>query len=320
MPTNASLRHNARRRFLVLLACGSGLALPSTATAQGRDPAAADALFQRAREAMARGDNATACTQFAESQRLDPAPGTLLNVAQCEEKEGKLTASLTHLNEVLEALPKDDFRVPYARAQLVALKPRVPMVTVTLAKATSGARVTRDDVELREGSFGVALPVDPGPHAFVVRAEGRLDAREQVTLREGQQLTVALSVGGIAPVRDAAADTNSGRRTLAIGAFAVGGAGLVTGIVTGLLFAGSASTYRNHCDASGCDDEGLSAASRGKTLNVVSPIAFGVGALGAGLGTYFLLTSKRAPARPGGFVLDPQLSPQVAGLTLTGGF
>ena len=312
----------AIRRSLLLFACVASFAIPRVAAAQGRDPAAADALFQQAREAMARGDSATACARFAESQRLDPAPGPLLNVAQCEEKEGKLAASLAHLTEVLEKLPKDDFRVAYARTQLAALKPRVPTVTVTLQKGTSGARVTRDDVELREGSFGVPLPVDPGAHVFVVRAEGRQDAREHVTLREGQQLTVTLSAGPLAGAPDAPSpvDAGGGRRAVAFGAFAVGGAGLVTGVVTGLLFASAASTYHDHCDGSGCDGEGLDAASRARTFNVVSPVAFGVGALGVGVGTHLLLTSKRAPVRQGGLTVVPQVSPQVAGLTLTGGF
>ncbi len=148
---------------LVMSVLAGSLALPPRlAHAQGRDPSAADALFQSAREAMARGDFRAACPRFAESQRLDPAPGTLLNIAQCEEREGKLTASYAHVNEALEAFPRDDFWIPYyAREQLAALKRRVPTVTVTLATGTSRARVFRDDLELREGSFGVPLPLDP---------------------------------------------------------------------------------------------------------------------------------------------------------------
>ena len=272
---------------------------------------------------MARGELATACARFAESQRLDPAPGTLLNVAQCEEKAGKLASSYAHLNEVLEALPKDDFRVPYVRSALAALKPRIPTVTVTLAQGSEGARVTRDDLELRVGSFGVPLPVDPGPHVFVVRADGLPDARQEVTFREGQQASLVLSAGRptTAPPKPPAGGAGPSR-TMTVAAFAIGGAGLVTGIVTGLLFADAASTYHDHCDATGCDAEGLSAASRGKTLNVVSPIAFGVGALGVGVGTYLLLTSKRPAPRQGGLHVgvNPLVSPQVAGLMMTAGF
>ena len=311
----------------MLLTGVASVAVPRPAAAQGREPSAADALFQKGREAMARGDLATACARFAESERLDPAPGTLLNVAQCEEKDGKLTASLTHLNEVLETLPKSDFRVEYVRRQLAALRPRVPTVTVTLAKGTAArARVIRDGVELRQGSFDAPLPVDPGVHMFIVRVEGRQDAHEQVTLREGQQLTLTLSAGGpsesVVPVpAQSEADAGGGKPTLGIAVLAVGGAGLVTGVVTGLMFASAASTYRSHCDSRGCDgDEGLSAASRAKTLNVVSPVAFGVAALGLGLGTYLVLTTKGVAPRQGRLSVEPQISTNAQGLMLNGAF
>src|SRR5262249_55537702 len=60
-------------------------ATSSTALSQTRDPAAAEALFRQGRQAMEAKDFATACPKFAESQRLDPAVGTLMNWATCEE-------------------------------------------------------------------------------------------------------------------------------------------------------------------------------------------------------------------------------------------
>ncbi|HVH46994.1 MAG TPA: hypothetical protein VM925_31840 [Labilithrix sp.] len=269
---------------------------------------------------MARGDLAAACPRFAESYRLDPTPGTLLNVAMCEAKEGKVATSFAHVTEALEGMPNDDFRIAYAREQLALLEPRVPSITVTLANDSAGAHVIRDDVELRDGSFGVPLPLDPGPHVLVVRADGRADARQEVTLREGERLSLVLHAGS--PVRvTREVDSGGRKRVLAIGAFAVGGVGIVTGIVTGVLFANAASTYSERCDARGCDEEGLSAASRAKTLDVVSPIAFGVGAIGIGAGTYLFLTSKRdTPRRTGTVDVRPQVSPALTGLSLTGAF
>ena len=305
-----------------------------TAAAQSRDASAADALFQSARDAMARGDGATACLRFAESYRLDPAPGTLLNVAQCEEKQGKLATAYADLNQVLEHLPNGDFRIPYVRAQLATLKARVPTFTLDLG-AAHGARVLRNDVELHEASFGVPLPVDPGRHVFLVKAAGHRDSLQEVMIQEGQRFSLALSVGppvsdesGVPATRvvpEASQSASSpppgegrGPRTVAVGAFALGGIGLVTGAVTAWMFASSASTYRSHCDASGCDEEGMSAASRGRTLNVVSPVAFGVGGLGVGLGTYLWLSSRRPASRQ--LAVTPHLGSTLTGLALEGRF
>lgn len=313
----------------------------ATAHADGRDPIAADALFQSAREAMTRSDYATACVRFAESHRLDPAPGTLLNLAQCEEKRGRLATSLAHLTVALEALPKDDFRQAYAREQVALLRRRVPTVTVSVVRDGAAVVVTRNDAEIRDASWGVGLPVDPGPHVFVVRAEGREDVRQEIVVREGEQASVTLHVGepkgkprsivGGPPspsptpvVRPTAASAGSGPsdpprlpRIFAIGSFAVGGAGVITGAVTAVLFASAASTYEAHCDGTGCDPEGLAAADRGKTLGVISPIAFGVGALGAAAGTYFLFFAKRS--RTGSRVV-PAVNANAGGLSLTGTF
>ena len=52
----------------------------------------ADALFDEGLKAMDAGDHAAACAKFGESQRLDPAAGTLLHLGNCYEKVGK-TAS-----------------------------------------------------------------------------------------------------------------------------------------------------------------------------------------------------------------------------------
>src|SRR5262249_26050543 len=77
-----------------------GLAAAS-AFGQPRDKKAADALFKEGRAAFDKGDYPTACAKFEASLVVDPAIGTLLNLAVCEEKIGKLVASRKHLGELV---------------------------------------------------------------------------------------------------------------------------------------------------------------------------------------------------------------------------
>src|SRR5687768_5789067 len=86
------------RRLLAVAALVIGALSPSAAWA--RDPAAAEALYRAGRDAAKKGDWEKACAQFAESQRLDPAPGTLLNLADCEERRGLIASAWTHYTEV----------------------------------------------------------------------------------------------------------------------------------------------------------------------------------------------------------------------------
>src|SRR4051794_38040553 len=83
----------------------------STASAEPRDAAAAEVLFHDAREAMKANQYALACSKFEESQRLDPAPGTLLNLAECEEKRGRLATAWQYLKHALDSLPANDDRI-----------------------------------------------------------------------------------------------------------------------------------------------------------------------------------------------------------------
>jgi hypothetical protein len=113
------------RAALALTALGLAAASPARA-----DPAAdaqrADALFQQGKDAMGRGDLATACTDLGESERLDPAAGTLLNLAEREERSGKRADALAHVREALGMLPPDDFSVPFAKKRVAELEAAAP--------------------------------------------------------------------------------------------------------------------------------------------------------------------------------------------------
>src|ERR1700683_67483 len=85
------------RSFAVALV-SLGWATPSRAQEPSADLAnrtAAEALFSEGKERLRAGRFAEACTKLAESQQLSPGAGTLLNLADCYEKNGQTASAWT---------------------------------------------------------------------------------------------------------------------------------------------------------------------------------------------------------------------------------
>jgi len=265
-----------------------------------RDSASAEALFRQGRVAADKRDFATACAKFRESNRLDPAVGTVFNLADCEENLGRLATAWTLFQEVAQRLPADDDRRAIARRRAQALEGRVPLLSVQL---TSGGRqgvlVRRDGVPLGPASLDTPLPVDPGEHVVVVEAPGTLPAEFRTNIREGARARLAVAVG--APEAVARADspapspktTDAARptRTAAYLSGSVGLAGLATGVVAGLLVLQQKSTVDAHCREHVCDQTGLDASRTGKTLGLVTTLGFVAGGLGLGAAGYLFLSA-----------------------------
>ena len=71
----------------------SFISFSGAVVAQERDPAAAQALFDQGRDLMRQNKHAEACPKLAESNRLDPAIGTLFHLADCYEQSGRVASA-----------------------------------------------------------------------------------------------------------------------------------------------------------------------------------------------------------------------------------
>ncbi len=175
---------------------GAALLLaPGPARAAG-DAASAEALFEVGRAALERGDYETACAKLGESQRLDPAAGTLMNLAACEEKRGRLASAWESFRGALGLLRADDERRSIVTERLTSLEARLPRLVLVLApSAPALTRVLRDGSELGRAALGVPLPLDPGKHEVVAVADGFEPRAFVVSAEEGKTLVVAVEPG-----------------------------------------------------------------------------------------------------------------------------
>jgi hypothetical protein len=292
--------------------------------------AAAEALFRAGRQAADQKDWKTACARFEESNRLEPASGTVFNLAHCREQLGELASAWQRYLEVKDKLEPGDSRLEVVTERIANLEKRLPKLTLESDGSSDGMVVMRDGKEVGAATFGVALPVDPGTHTVVVRAPGRRDHVISVELAEGEQRSLKLEPGAPVDAAQPAAEsatparpakpreTSSSTRTAGFVIGGVGAAGLVTSLVTGALVLSKKSTVDDECSNKVCSPAGVEAGEDGALFSTVSTVAFAVGAVGLGVGTYLVLSSDDSGAEQSRVEL--RALPGQASVTLGGSF
>lgn len=295
-------------------------ALTVTAPARAQDIAAAEALFNRGLADMEAGRYEPGCKAIAESQRIDPRPGTLFTLATCEDRWGHVATAVTRYADYLlvyERLPEDrkasqGLRPATARARREKLAPEVPELTVLLPPgAPRGTAVRRDGQPMAEAALGVGLPVDPGDHVIATEPPGGAVWEQRITIARGEKKTITLEVRTAKPSAalhvPPAPRGPSARRVASYTVGGVGLAGLLIGGVLGGIALQKKGIVDQHCgsgvrskDPTACDPTGLDAANGAKALGTGSTIAFAVGLAGVGTGLALLLTDRARPAPPRG--------------------
>ncbi|HVH46361.1 MAG TPA: hypothetical protein VM925_28665 [Labilithrix sp.] len=291
-----------------IVGCGLVLAAVSWGgIARAAEPTA-ETLYQDGRRAAQAKNWELACKLFRESQEREPAPGTLLNLADCEENLGSLLAARAHFESAARSFRAGDERGPYAKERLAALEARIPKLTVRLSpKAPANTVVERDGLALGPTILGVAASMEPGEHTLVVRVPGQPEERVTIRLAPSEVRDVEVpsnlsttpaSPAPAASLRAKPSEKPSSSkplplRPIAWGALGVGAAGVIVGAVGGVLTLGAKSSADDNCGAAGCNAEGLSAQDRGKTWSTVSTVGFIVGGVGLAAGAGLLLYSSK---------------------------
>lgn len=152
------------------------LAATSAAPAAAQQ-AEANLLFDEGRVAMAQRDYTKAIGKLEQSQQLDPAVGTLLNLAECYVAVGRTASAWVSYREAasLASGTKQRDRERFASRKAQELEPRLSHLELVVkpeARAP-GLVITRGAISIPEALWGSSIPVDPGTQHLEARAPGR---------------------------------------------------------------------------------------------------------------------------------------------------
>lgn len=266
------------------------------------DVAAADVLFTDGRRAADAGDWNTACAKFSQSYQLDPAPGALLNLGDCEEHRDHLASAWRHFRKLADGLPDTDERKALADRRAADVLGRAPRLKLLVANPSPTVTVTRDGAVVGRASFGVAVPVDAGSHTIVVRGPGLKPATYDVTLRDGETRELAVNAvddtpsatAALAPPPPAASASTSPRAIVGWTILGAGGAGFVLGAVFGGVALSASSASDSLCTDGVCRTMGaVQDHERAKAFALATDITLGFGAALAVTGLVLVLTAPK---------------------------
>jgi tetratricopeptide (TPR) repeat protein len=277
------------------------------------DPATAEALFREGRTLLDKGNIDQACVKLGESQAQDASSGTLLNLALCHERQGKLAtawAEYAAAARLSNAQGRPE-RAEVANRRAAELDPRLARIVINAeAPLPPDLRIKRGTETVGLGTLGTTVPVDAGTHLVSASAAGYRSWSMPLTVVDGETKTVEVpALEPETPIEPTAteparavfdrptapreSDTRGGTPSTG---WWIGGVGVVAlgiGAGFGLASLASYSSAEKQCPTKrDCSSDAQTARNRAETQAWVADVALGLGLVGVALGTYVILTSK----------------------------
>jgi hypothetical protein len=294
------------------------VALSGTAAADRETGAS---LFEEGRALSQQGKYEQACERFAKSYELEPATGTQVNFADCEEHLGHIARAWQLFDATATAADRENnaMRAQYARQRAAVLVPRLGSVVIRLAAPDPRMSIRAGEHALSPAPE-IKTYVDPGDVEIVAELAGKRFAKT-IRARAGASSTVEVPrLGGNAP----AGSDGAKRRTWMIASGSLGVAGLA-GMSTSALLTLSAS--RRYADAfaegdcmhtmagAECTQTGLDRVDAARSrANLATGVFIGSVALVAGAVVTYLLAPRDT------FEIAPTATSDSAGVTISGAF
>jgi hypothetical protein len=289
------------------------------------DPTAADkgtarGLMNEGRAHRDKGELPAALKSFEAADAIMHVPTTGLELARAQAALGQLVEARDTALRVMRMPEKAGEPAPFKAARDAAsalnddLGARIPSLTINVKNVPSGMSptVAVDGADVPAEALGHPRKVNPGHHVVTAKA-GTADGKQEIDLAEKDKkdISVELPAQTVAATDQASTDTkpddetpaettSRGSMPLIIGGFAVAGAGIIAGSVTGLLAISKANTIKGsgQCQDGGnlCSNAEDSTLSAGKTMATISTVSFIVAGVGAAVGVVGFFVGGSSPA------------------------
>lgn len=289
---------------LMLVLAAAALSEPALG-AEGAEEAApersmAEQLFDQGLADMQAGRYEAGCSALAESYRLEPLPGALFTLAECETRWGRLATALTRYREYLSQIERMSStererqreREKVARAAIENISGEVPKLTIVLGPGVpAGSIVKRQGTRVLATQLGEPIPVDPGTHEISLEIAGEEPKKQTVALAKNESKTITLERS--ANDGDHPPNPEDDRSTLRTTAYVVGGigvAGIIVGTIAGAIAINRSEEIDENCSGLVCNETGISKVETVREAGTTSTIGLVIGAAGvaAGITLYFL--------------------------------
>ena len=313
---------------LVLVAAAPAAAQP----APGLTAAQAEQLFKDGKRLMGEGRIGEACTAFEGSFRKDPAITTLLNLADCREKNHQYASAWNHFLAAERQSRSDPAQSAFnqtAAKRAAALEPRLSYLIVNVPDESriDGLTVLLDDAPIDPAQWNRKTPVDGGSYVIT----GKAPAHEpwSATVRIGDERDVqSVDVPRFKVLPDApppdedpqpgparAGGGLSGKRKAAIG---LGALGVAAGVGAVVLEVGARGLY-DDSKKEPDDAEQEDLYDRANSRRLYAQIAGGVAVVAVGTAAVLWFTGKSSSGERA-VSLRPIVGRDRAGLAFTGRF
>lgn len=277
--------------------------------------ARAQQLFESALADAEKGDFAHACPKFLASQSADPKASTLLNLANCYEKNNQSASAWGAYREA-ESLARKTNHADWeatAKSRAAALEPTLKHLSIVVSDANKvpGLVVTRDNAKLEPGEWGVAIPVDPGEHTIAASADGYIAIEKKLEVTDADATFELPALEKLPPPPVEPAPENkipkgfphadkpvpkphwSGMEIVGVTTAAIGAGALAAGGIMALVAASNYDAAAAHCTngTHGCDPNSVKTANNAYDLAAMATVTMVSAAVLLGAGAALILFS-----------------------------